>query len=639
MSDSETMMVGLVVAGTNSHGECFLPVDEDTIAVPTSAPLEWLVDGRVVRVAVGTEFTLLLDDTARVHAVGKNDSGQLGRGHNNNDDPDNRITRPVTGLGQVRVTLIAAGFKHCAAVTEGGQLLMWGGNASGQCGFAGDDVLVPARCTAGAFVDADLRVAFVACGLDHTVAVTTGGGVIVFGCNDAGQLGTGNDHDQPTPVLLTGAELEGVRIAGCAAGSSFTLLMSDTGRVFALGHNEHGQLGLGIDFYPAETGMRHLVFKPTEIDAQHFGGVPAVAVACGDTHTLVLTADRKLYACGNGRHGATGFGHMNDAMTPQPVAGALEDVPVVMIATGYTHSCALTSDGRIFAFGTDGGITDAGGAYDYGWQYDFGDGWIAHGGREGFEWWCTHCGNGPTLNDADNIACSQPLPDDHEWANGGMDAGPCERPRPFRQLLPCLLQGELADTTVCALRSGCMAQHSAFVSGEPPQTAGWLDVPMTFAMQKPAAKKPHPKAVLAAKAAAAAAATDGEPFAPLIAGGGDAIMAIVSGAVGAAMSGESDKGEWGGSSSSSSSSAFAALSAAAGALASTSKADFERMCEDGVAGSGAAPAGALTLADTVGMKRKHNEVEGEHEDDEDEQNSGASGADSDGGGGAAEALC
>jgi alpha-tubulin suppressor-like RCC1 family protein len=326
--------------GSNHHGECIQPTDK-----------------HVLKMAVGFNFTLLLADDNQLFAVGKNVDGQLGRGHSNEDDPDNRVPRPVTGFGLERITLVAAGYGHCAAVTEGGKLLLWGRNGSGQCGTgtAGGNVLnvlTATRCVSGALADADVRVVFVACGWGHTMALTSDGGVIAFGYNLFGQLGTGNNVCQPTPERLACAALAGVRIVGCATGDSFTQLVSDDGRVFATGRNDHGQLG---------TGDTTHVNTPTEIDAAHFGGAPVAAVACGFNHTMAITrGEGKLYCWGNGANGRTGLGHANNATTPQPVVGALADARVVRIAAGMSHSCALAEDGRVFAFGECVGIPAAG---------------------------------------------------------------------------------------------------------------------------------------------------------------------------------------------------------------------------------------------------------------------------------------
>ena len=64
--------------------------------------------------------------------------------------------------------------------------------------------------------------------------------------------------------------LNGVHIVGCFAGDGFTQLVSDNGRVFAMGQNNHSQLG---------TGDTTNVNTPTEIDPAHFGGAPVAAVA------------------------------------------------------------------------------------------------------------------------------------------------------------------------------------------------------------------------------------------------------------------------------------------------------------------------------------------------------------------------
>jgi hypothetical protein len=71
-------------------------------------------------------------------------------------------------------------------------------------------------------------------------------------------------------------------------------------------------------------------------------------------------------------------------------------------------------------------------------------------------------------------------------------------PAAGRQGIPQLLQeGALAaGTTVCALGTGCYADHAAFISGPPPAAPGF-EAPLVFTMQKPAAKEPDPAAVSA----------------------------------------------------------------------------------------------------------------------------------------------
>ena len=118
----------LALSGNNNYGQCLVP-GEDDVAAPTAAALELLDGRRVVQVAVGDEHTLVLDDKGEVWAAGKNNCGQLGRGHDDGDDPDSHIARRLTSFGSERVVHIASGWDHSAALTENGWLFVWGRNA------------------------------------------------------------------------------------------------------------------------------------------------------------------------------------------------------------------------------------------------------------------------------------------------------------------------------------------------------------------------------------------------------------------------------------------------------------------------------------------------------------------------------
>jgi len=446
-------------------------------------------DTRVAQVAVTGGSTLVLDNEGCVWAAGENDRGQLG---NDGDHfaPDSTLHRVIhLCIRGLRVTMIAAGGEHCAGLTDDGQLFMWGANDMGQCGsrvetvyygnghLGCDDVLAPKRCTAGAFADdEDLRIAFVACGANHTVTVTTDRRVITFGHNLYGQLGTDDTATlaEKPPRILTCAALEGVDILHCATGSYSSFLVDADGRVFAMGNNANGQLGIGDT---ADDDRK--VITPTMIDTGVFDGARVVAVAGGASHTLILTSGKRVFVCGEGERGATGLGHTNDTRTPVRAADALANAPVVRIATGWYRSCALTEDGQVFSFGSgpprvNGPNPDAGVESD------------------GFEW---KCDRGCHLNDADAIVCSQ-MTNDYV-GNDLVGQSPCSGCRRSRTLLPVLVQGALADTTVGVLGGGSYASHSVFVPGVPPCMPDF-GAPLTFPMQKPAPKALRSDTALAA---------------------------------------------------------------------------------------------------------------------------------------------
>ncbi len=365
----------LLAAGRNDFRECLA----DGVNVSAS----WIPSSAMMKTAAGRGFTVLLDSTARMHTVGDNGEGQLGRGSIGAENA--MVLRRVGSLDNV--VYIAAGSQHGAAITEHGKLYTWGRNRHGMCCPCASKrhVLVPTqtlnvktvwrlwtRCLSfGAFTyeahaidrnkeersewekrkavftergeksfvkNAGWRIAFVACGVDHTVAVTRDGAVFTFG------------NDMP-PQLVTFPGACVRRIVVCAAGADHTMLVSDKGSLFGMGRSYLGALGLG-DTLSSK--------RPMQLDAAHFEDRAVVAAACGLAHTLLLTADGVAYSMGSPRLGATGRGHIHYTTytIPCPVVG-VADV-VVRIAAGRSHSFLLTAHGSVFGCGTGAGIPAAG---------------------------------------------------------------------------------------------------------------------------------------------------------------------------------------------------------------------------------------------------------------------------------------
>ncbi len=85
-------------------------------------------------------------------------------------------------------------------------------------------------------------------------------------------------------------------------------------------------------------------------------GKTVVAVAAGGGHSMALTSDGRVYAWGANDWGQLGITSPSYSKDPiaVPMAGALAGKTVIAIAAGWTHSLALTSDGQIFAWGWNG---------------------------------------------------------------------------------------------------------------------------------------------------------------------------------------------------------------------------------------------------------------------------------------------
>ncbi len=96
------------------------------------------------RVAVGANYTLLLDENGNLSAFGFNESGQLGDG-----TTENRLT-PVSILPQTQFTHVFCAGSSSYAIDREGNLYAWGNNENGRLGDGSTtDRYVPTQIMSG----------------------------------------------------------------------------------------------------------------------------------------------------------------------------------------------------------------------------------------------------------------------------------------------------------------------------------------------------------------------------------------------------------------------------------------------------------------------------------------------------------
>lgn len=125
------------------------------------------------------------------------------------------------------------------------------------------------------------RVVAVAAGSYHSGAVTEDGGVHMWGRNGSGQCGVSglSTIPNPTPVALLDSDAcppHTVPVLELACGEQHTLALSAHREVWAWGSG--GQLGLNTTIFP--------VWKPQKVE--HLAGRHVLQVACGASHSLAL---------------------------------------------------------------------------------------------------------------------------------------------------------------------------------------------------------------------------------------------------------------------------------------------------------------------------------------------------------------
>jgi alpha-tubulin suppressor-like RCC1 family protein len=238
----------------------------------------------------------------------------------------------ITALS--RVARLAAGAGHVLALDVGGTVYAWGDNLYGQCGNGA--ISAEAPVTSPGLVPGLDGVAAVAAGARHSLALKSDGTVWSWGANDNGQLGNGTTVPySATPVQVPG--LSGIS-AIAAGGGNFSLALEAGGAVWAWGDNGYGQLGDG-------TVVRSGVPVPVS------GLTGVKSVSAGASHSLALMEDGTAQAWGRNSWGQLGDGTTTNRTSPAPVAGL---AGVSSIAAGGIFSLAVKTDGTAWAWGWNG---------------------------------------------------------------------------------------------------------------------------------------------------------------------------------------------------------------------------------------------------------------------------------------------
>lgn len=129
------------------------------------------------------------------------------------------------------------------------------------------------------------------------------------------------------------------RITSHCEGKHF-IAITTSGETYAWGHGGHGQLGISEEC----TSVDFPTKIPSLVDKQ------VVMASCGTTYSAVVTANGELFTFGQGRFGKLGHGNSDDKALPTLVA-ALKSHRVVDVACGDSHTLCVTEQGRVFAFG------------------------------------------------------------------------------------------------------------------------------------------------------------------------------------------------------------------------------------------------------------------------------------------------
>lgn len=95
------------------------------------------------------------------------------------------------------------------------------------------------------------------------------------------------------------AGLSHVNVVQAAAGTKHSLFLTDEGVVYACGENKYGKLGIGTKY-----SKREIIATPTKID---YSGAAIVQIGCGADFSVILDIEGNLYTFGYPEYGQLGM--------------------------------------------------------------------------------------------------------------------------------------------------------------------------------------------------------------------------------------------------------------------------------------------------------------------------------------------
>eukprot|EP01054_Gregarina_sp_Poly1_P006064 Gregarina_sp_Poly_1__6063@NODE_31_length_19375_cov_31_776984_g28_i0_p2_GENE_NODE_31_length_19375_cov_31_776984_g28_i0NODE_31_length_19375_cov_31_776984_g28_i0_p2_ORF_typecomplete_len683_score100_28RCC1/PF00415_18/0_027RCC1/PF00415_18/5_8e11RCC1/PF00415_18/1_5e08RCC1/PF00415_18/8_3e14RCC1/PF00415_18/1_9e17RCC1/PF00415_18/0_011RCC1/PF00415_18/2_6e12RCC1/PF00415_18/2e08RCC1/PF00415_18/2_2e08RCC1/PF00415_18/1_7e08RCC1/PF00415_18/3_1e16RCC1/PF00415_18/15RCC1_2/PF13540_6/0_0025RCC1_2/PF13540_6/2_3e06R len=311
--------------------------DTKTLASPEI--VKELLSEMIVFVSAGDAHSAALDRNGRVYTWGQGIGGKLGHG----DEADRLVPVLVAELEGVVIAQISCGGSHTLALSESNELYAWGSGVA--AGFVSQGEGQRGVMTPVKVADLGEDVITMAAGVSHSLAVTASGNVLSWGRGERGRLGHADDSDQPVPKPV--AELRGRafvkdfllqrrlgaktrstnfsksiskslrftpgrRLATCvriACGRSHTLVLTGEHEAYGFGSNVKGQIGA------ADKQEEYL--EPVRVDLPE--GTRVRALSAGERHSVFVTEGGDVYVCGGGDLGQLGLGQPSRQFSPVKV--------------------------------------------------------------------------------------------------------------------------------------------------------------------------------------------------------------------------------------------------------------------------------------------------------------------------------
>ena len=319
------------------------------IDVVSSMPL--LFNETIIHTVNGSNISGFITSLGRVFMWGSNTHGQLGDGTTVDRDLPVEITEQFNLQPGEAIIDLKIASAHTMAISSFGRVFVWGSNSQGQLGDGTrNHSTTPLDITAQFNLNHTDRIVTISSRGLHTAALSAEGQLYVWGWNVFGQLGDGSTLTRLNPINLT-EEFnlnEEEYIKSISLGQHHSSALTSIGRLFIWGHNDVGQLGNGTQI---NTLTPYMLNDDIGLNMDEV----IVAVSLGDASSSLLTSQGRVFTWGSNSGGQLGDGTQGSMrLIPQDITSQFtlsSNETIVSLKMSSAHAGALTSYGRLFLWG------------------------------------------------------------------------------------------------------------------------------------------------------------------------------------------------------------------------------------------------------------------------------------------------
>ncbi len=248
----------------------------------------------------------------------------------------------VKELCDQQIIDFANGWRHCIARNSSGKVYCWGQNKCGLLGIGLQD---------GSYHKPKLNqylnnefVVDISCGELHSLVLTNCGEVYAWGRNSEGQIGNGCNSNQLIPIKVKGFNNERVKMISC--GWKHSMALTECGHVYSWGSNYSKQLGIGNTVLSNEP-------KFVAVIDENKCNVFIEKISCGFGHSLLLSSDGNIYAFGSNEFGELGNQKEKNELSPHRIK---IETKFIDISSRWNKeiSIALSQNGIYYIWGQCG---------------------------------------------------------------------------------------------------------------------------------------------------------------------------------------------------------------------------------------------------------------------------------------------